>query len=77
MKWFDKWSFESEDRRSFWDKGFTLLENDMYRALFFLSVSRSNIAQCYTMFMHAGSEGLELSVTVGKYNMTIGIGARV
>jgi len=77
MKWIDKWSIGSDDGRLFWDKGFTLLENDMYRALFCLSVSKSHIAQCYTISVHAGSEGLELSVTVGKYNLTIGIGARV
>jgi len=77
VKWFDKWSIGSENGRSFWDKGFTLLENDMHRALFSFSVSKSHIAQCYTISVYAGSEGLELSVTVGKYNVTVGIGARV
>jgi len=77
MKWFDKWSIGSDDGRLFWDKGFTLLENDMYRALFCLSVSKSHVAEAYTILVSAGSEGLELSVSVGKYNVTIGIGARV
>jgi hypothetical protein len=77
MKWFDKWSIGADNGRSFWDKGFTFLENDMHRALLSCSVSKSRIAKCYTFFLHAGTEGLEFSVTVGKYNFTVGIGAKI
>jgi len=74
MKWFDKWSIGNDH---FWDKGFTFLENSNYRALLSFSICKSCLAQSYTVFATVGTEGLELSLTLGKYTLTIGIGARV
>jgi hypothetical protein len=74
LKWFDKWSIGDD---YFWDKGFTFLENSNYRSLLFLSICKSRLAQSYRVFATAGTEGLEMGLTLGKYTLAIGIGARV
>jgi len=77
MKWFDSWNWVSNYKSQFWDKGFCLLESSKHRSLFYVSLSRSSLAKCYTAMVTFGSEGFELGFTLGKYNLTIGIGARV
>jgi len=76
MNWLQTWKDVSDKNSFLWNKGFRLLELKNGRSLFAGEASSTpSLPNHYTVLVQAGSNGLEISASLGTKTFSLGIGS--